>query len=75
MEVSNYLEPISKQEMELLIEHDILKLVQGKYVGLTVTNKNKKGSYKQRQVEEPLFWALQSLKHKLKKQEQQKVDK
>lgn len=64
--------------MELLIEHDILKLVQGKYVGLVSTNRHKQANYKQRQVEEPIFWALQSLKHKLKKQEnqlQQKVDK
>lgn len=71
------MEPISKQEMELLIEHDILKLVQGKYVGLITINGNKQANYKQRQVEEPIYWALQSLKHKLKKLEQQnqlKVD-
>jgi len=76
-EVSNYLEYITKQEKLLLIEHGILVQVGGSYgENLVTINKNK--TYKKWLVPDPIYFALLSLKHRLKKQEIQqqiKVDK
>lgn len=45
---------VTKQEMELLIEKGYLRCVAGKYEGLVVTSKRKKGNGKSRMIQEDI---------------------
>ena len=47
-----YLIEISKEEMEVLIDKGFLRLRNGKYPGLTICSKRKKGNGKSRFVQE-----------------------
>lgn len=60
------MEPITKQECELLITEGILKCVHGRYPGLTITSKRKKGNGKQRQLDPDTYKKLLRLQEKLK---------
>lgn len=68
------MQQITKTEMDLLIEHGLLRQVKGQYPDLTIVNKKQHKGYKQRYCTDPVYWSLQSLKKKLQKQQTQKVE-
>jgi hypothetical protein len=62
------LQPITKNEMEILIENNILRQVKGQFPDLIIVGSQHNKSHKQRFVTDPCYWSLQSLKKKLERQ-------
>lgn len=60
------LEPITKDEFDYLVKHNILKIVNRRYKGLITGSKFKHGKNKPRYVEEWVYNKLLELKSKKK---------
>lgn len=55
------MQPITKEEMELLIQYKILKMVKGRWQGLVIVGRHHNKAHKQRRVEPPIYQKLLEL--------------